>query len=115
MLKNFNLSIRGGVSVAPKECSSSFCHASFFKNIPYFLRENLFVANALDLSLNIHEENQAILADGFFIGRSSPFLVSRIVQDTESIIYLKWNSIGTEISNVQIFVKEMVQYFSEQL
>lgn len=74
-----------------------------------------FVANALDLSLNIQHDDQAILADGYYIGRSSPYLESRIIRETESVLYLKWVSSGTEISNVQILVKAMLEYFSNML
>lgn len=99
--------------------SSGANQVEFLRHLfaPFGMEPNFspFVANALDLSLNIHDDNQSILADGYFIGRYSPYLESRIVQGTESIIYLKWSSIGTEISNVQILVREMLNYFSYEL
>lgn len=74
-----------------------------------------YVYNALDLSLNIHKDNQAILADGFFNGRFTPYLDSRIIQNTESLLYLKWISMSKNISDVQILVKELLEYFSTML
>ena len=74
---------------------------------------SIYVDNASDLALNIQQDNQAILADGFFIGRNCPYLDSRSVAGTESVIYIKWIGTKDEISDTQLFIRDLLEYFSD--
>lgn len=76
-------------------------------------RFSYYVDNALELSLNIHKDNQAILADYYYIGRHSPYLESRIVRDTHSTIWIKWLSSHPLNSDVRLFIRELLEYFQK--
>lgn len=72
-----------------------------------------YVDNALELALNIHQDNQAILADYYYVGRHSPYLEARVVQGTHSTIWMKWLESQPPHSDVRIFVKELLEYFKK--
>jgi len=73
-----------------------------------------FVANALDMSLNIRNDNEAILADRFYIDRYSPFLRVKEIENTNSTIKVRWFKDFSENKDTDLFVKEMIKYFDSQ-
>lgn len=70
-----------------------------------------YVDRPSDLSLNIQEYNQGILADAYFIDRNSPLLESRPIQNTTSNIYFKYLCDEGESNDVQLFIKELRSFF----
>lgn len=72
---------------------------------------SFYVNNAMELALNIQSDNQAILADAYYIDRNCPYLDARIVENTESTIWIKWLSCMEAATDTQLFLTELLEYF----
>lgn len=72
---------------------------------------SFYVNNAMELALNIQNDDQAILADAYYIDRNCPYLDARIVENTESIIWMKWLGWMDKDTDTQVFVREIQDYF----
>lgn len=74
-------------------------------------RFSTFVSNALELSLNIKEDNEGILADRYYVDRYSPFLCSKPIEGTKSTIWIRWMKGLTENADTNLFVNEILEFF----
>lgn len=93
-------------------------HVSFMKHFlePYKVdpRFSVFVDNARELSMNIMYDNEVILADKYFIDRHCPFLHRRPIQNTISIVWVKYLSSPSIYTGKQVFINELVHYFESK-
>ncbi|MBQ7916498.1 MAG: LysR family transcriptional regulator [Firmicutes bacterium] len=74
-------------------------------------RFSQYVSNALELSLNIKDSNEGILADGYYVDRFCPYLFSRPIQGTESIVWVRWTKEGDASTDTRLFAEELVKYY----
>lgn len=73
-----------------------------------------YVANALDLSLNINEDNEGILADGYYVDRYCPYLEARPIENTQSTVWVRWVRGKDQNSDKDLFVREMLEFFRDR-
>jgi DNA-binding transcriptional LysR family regulator len=77
-------------------------------------RFSAFVSNALELSLNIKDDNEAILADRYYVDRYCPFLCARPIEGTKSTVWVRWMKGFSEETDIELFVDEILQFYSAQ-
>lgn len=99
---------------APSSCSdhTEFVH-NLFCGIGVEPRFAPYVSNALELSLNIRDSNEGILADRYYVDRYSPYLTGRPIADTESIVWVRWLRTVDTGTDIEIFVHELIQFFRD--